>query len=193
MEHYGDSAGNWYAIHVRPRCEFSTALILQNKNFEPFVPCYKSKRRWSDRTINLELPLFPGYIFSRFDVKVRLPIITTPGVIRIVGTRKTPWPLQPDEIEAVRRVVEGGCKVKPHPFVAVGAEVCIEEGPLAGLKGIVKAGKNRHLILSIALIQQSISVEVDVRTIRAIKPFQFESVSSHEPDAFASCEKPFGK
>jgi hypothetical protein len=74
-----DCAMNWYEIHVRPRSEFLTAGALRNKGYEPLLPRYLSKRRWSDRKVELELPLFPGYIFCKFDVKVRMPILTTPG------------------------------------------------------------------------------------------------------------------
>ena len=183
MEQNYQCRSNWYAIHVRPRSEFVTGISLRNKGFELFVPHYKSKRRWSDRRVDLELPLFPGYIFCRFDVRLRLAIITTPGVVRIVGTSKMLWPISIDEIEAVKRVVDLGCKLEPHPFVTLGSQVCIEEGPLAGLKGIVKGEKNRHLILSIALVQQSISVEVENWAIRVIGLPQSEPIPLKAPRA----------
>jgi transcription antitermination factor NusG len=152
---------NWYAIQVRTRFEFSTAAILRNKGYWPFVPQYKSQRQWSDRRVELELPLFPGYIFCEFNVKVRMPILTTAGVVRIVGTGKMPLALEVYDIEAVRRVVQSGYRVRPHPFVAMGSRVRIEEGPLAGLKGIVQGKRNRRLILSIELIQQSIVIDMN--------------------------------
>jgi transcription termination/antitermination protein NusG len=156
-----DFGTRWYAIQVRSRFEFATGNILQSKGFELFVPRYRSKRRWSDRKVELDLPLFPGYIFCRFDARACRPIITTAGVVRIVGTSKMPSPLEAHEIEAVQRVVQHECKVEPHAFMTVGSRVRIQGGPLAGLEGIVTGHKNRRLILSIALVQQSISMEVE--------------------------------
>jgi transcription antitermination factor NusG len=175
----------WYAIQVRSRFEFATGNILQSKGFELFVPRYRSKRRWSDRKVELDLPLFPGYIFCRFDARACRPIITTAGVVRIVGTGKMPSPLEAHEIEAVQRVVQHECKVGPHAFRAVGARVRIQEGPLAGLEGIVTGHKNRRLILSIALVQQSISIEVEDWALAVISSsMQDEPVTSSTRSGF---------
>src|SRR5437660_11361722 len=152
---------NWYAIQVRPRSELAAAKSLQNKGFHQFVPRYKSKRKWSDRSVESELPLFPSYIFCRFNPQVQMPILTTPGVIRIVGNRKMPLPIQIQEIEAVLQIIQSRYKVEPHPFVAIGTQVLIQSGPLAGLEGIVDGYKNRRLILSIKLIKRSIVIQLD--------------------------------
>ena len=151
---------HWYAIQVRPRSEIATAKALSGKGFEPLVPLYKSRRNWSDRKVNLDLPLFPGYIFCRFDARTRLPIMTTPNVVRIVGNGKMPLPIDAHEIEAVERVLQSGYGIQPHPFVAVGSRVMINDGPLAGLEGIVKSLKNRRLVLSVGMVQQSICVDL---------------------------------
>ena len=151
---------HWYAIQVRPRSEIATAKVLSGKGVEPLVPLYKSRRTWSDRKVDLELPLFPGYIFCRFDVRIRLPIMITPSVVRIVGNGKMPLPIDVHEIEAVMRVLQSGYEAQPHPFVAVGCRVMINHGPLAGLEGIVKSLRNRRLILSVGMVQQSICVDL---------------------------------
>lgn len=151
---------NWYAIQVRPRREFYTATLLQYKGYNPFVPRYESRRQWSDRIARLELPLFPGYIFCKFDVKFKMPIITTTGVIKIVGKNKMPLPISVEEIEAVCRITEFGYRAEPHPFPAIGTRVRIGGGPLAGIEGIVKEYRNRQLVVSISLIQQCMSVKL---------------------------------
>jgi transcription antitermination factor NusG len=161
---------NWYAIQVRPRSEISTARIIENKGYEPFVPLYKSRRTWSDRKIDLELPLFPCYIFCRFDPKIRLPIMTTPNVMQILGTRKMPLPIDPSEIEAVQQIVRYGYRAEPHSFLTVGARVFIKEGPLAGIEGIVKGHKNRQLVLSVGMVQQSICVDLHDSAILEVQP-----------------------
>lgn len=160
---------HWYAIQVRPRSEIATAKALSGKGFEPLVPLYKSWRHWSDRKVDLELPLFPCYIFCRFDARTRLPIMTTPNVVRIVGNGKMPLPIDAHEIEAVRRVLQSGYETQPHPFVAVGSRVMINDGPLAGLEGIVKSLKNRRLILSVGMVQQSICVDLKDDTFTIIQ------------------------
>jgi transcription antitermination factor NusG len=171
---------NWYAIQVRPRAEISTARILENKGYESFVPLYKSRRTWSDRKIDLELPLFPSYIFCRFDPRTRLPIMTTPNVMRIVGTGKMPLPIEAAEIEAVQRIVLYGYKAEPHLYLTVGTRVLIEKGPLAGIEGIIKDRRNRQLVLSIGMVQQSICVDLNDNSL-----FIVQLPSLHQP-TFAS-------
>jgi len=155
----------WYAIQVRPRSEFFAAKILHNKGFEPLVPHYKSTRSWSDRTMEITLPLFPGYIFCQFDPEVRLPILTTAGVIRILCSGSTPVSIDANEIEPVSRVLKSGCKAKPHAYILCGNKVLVHGGPLAGLQGIVSGYKNRRLILSIGIVQRSIAVELEDCTV----------------------------
>jgi transcriptional antiterminator NusG len=160
----------WYAIQVRSRYELSVAKGLIGKGFDPFVPQHKGRRIWSDRKVDVYLPIFPGYIFCQFDAKVRLPILTTPGVVRIVGTSKTPSPIEASEIEAVQRIVQYGCKTEPHPFMVVGTRVRVQNGPLAGVEGIIQGYKNRQLILSIGLIQRSVCIDLDGDPARFIQP-----------------------
>src|SRR5690242_6825180 len=94
----------WYAIHVRSKCEKKAADALARKGYECLLPVYRERRKWSDRTKVVELPLFPSYVFSRFDVEVRLPILKTPGVLAVAGIGRIPQPLDPAEIDQVRKV-----------------------------------------------------------------------------------------
>ena len=152
---------NWYAIQVRTRWEFSIARLLENKGFVPFVPQYKTRRRWSDRKMELELPLFPGYIFCRFNPEIRLAILITPGVVRIVGTGGKLLPIPLTEMEALLQVSQSPCQAVPHPFCTVGAKIHIQKGPLAGLDAVVSGYKNGHVVFSVELVQRSISVELE--------------------------------
>jgi len=152
---------DWYAVQVRPRSEFFTATILHNKGFEYFVPKYLSTRSWSDRKMEIMRPLFPGYIFCKFNPDLKLPIVTTAGVIRILCSGSQPISIDPLEIEAVKRVVSSGCRATPHTYAPIGNKVLIQEGPLAGLEGIVTGYKNRQLILSVGVVQRSIAVALD--------------------------------
>jgi transcription antitermination factor NusG len=153
----------WYAIRVRSNCEHIVSSILHDKGYEEFLPSYRSRRRWSDRVKELYLPLFPSYVFCRLDVRDRLlPILTTPGVISIVGVGRTPVSIDNDEILAVRAILRSGLAAQPWPFLGVGSSVYIEAGPLVGLEGIVTStDKGFRLIVSVSLMRRSVAVEID--------------------------------
>jgi transcription termination/antitermination protein NusG len=123
---------------------------------------YWSRRRWSDRVKLLQLPLFAGYLFCRFDPSHRARILATPGVFFIAGIGKTPLPVDPEEIEAIRLAVNCGGRVEPWNRLQVGHTVRIEQGPLSGLTGVLLRWKGgNHLILNVQLLQRGVAVEVD--------------------------------
>jgi transcription antitermination factor NusG len=152
----------WFALQVRTRHETAIAGFLEAKGYERFVPLYKFKKRWSDRIKVMEAPLFPGYLFCRFDPQHRLPILKTPGVIQIVGYNRIPTPIDEIEIKAIQTLVASGLQTQPWPFLAVGERVRIESGSLRGLDGIVvKMKENHRLVVSITLLRRSVAVEID--------------------------------
>lgn len=161
---------DWYALQIRAGQEKSVSAGLRGKGHEEFLPLYQTFRHWSDRVKQIEVPLFPGYLFCRFDPLDRLvPVVTTPGVIRIVSFGRTPIPVAEAEIEAVHRVVHSGLAAEPWPFLSSGCRVAIERGPLAGLEGILTrlAGGHR-LVVSVNLLQRSVAVQVDSACARCI-------------------------
>jgi transcription antitermination factor NusG len=137
--------------------------MLRSKGFREFLPTCRERRRWCDRTAEVELPLFPGYVFCHFDAyDRRVPIVTTPGIIRIVGAARAPEPVADREIEAIEKVVASGAAAEPWPYVSTGRSIRIQHGPLAGVEGVFLEARNRHrLIVSISLLQRSINVEID--------------------------------
>jgi transcription antitermination factor NusG len=152
----------WFALQIRSRYEKIAATLLCGKGYELFLPVYKSRRRWSDRIKELEVPLFPGYLFCRFNPLDRLPILVTPGVIQVVGIGKSPVPVDDAEIAAIQTAVQSGLPRQPWPFLQIGQRVRVECGPLCGLEGILVDFKGRHrLVLSVTLLQRSVAVEVD--------------------------------
>ncbi len=151
-----------FALQVRSRYEKIVVAHLDGKGYESFLPLYKSRRRWSDRFMEIEQPLFPGYVFCRFDPLNRFPILVTPGVILIVGLGKTPVPVQETEIAAIQAAVKSGLPSQRWPFLQIGQRVRIENGPLCGLDGILLDFKGRHrLVLSVTLLQRSVAVEIE--------------------------------
>jgi transcription antitermination factor NusG len=153
----------WFALQVRSQHEKGVVDRLEGTGgCELFLPLYKCRKRWSDRIKEFEVPLFPGYIFCRFDPMDRLPVLKTPGVIQIVSANHVPIPLDEAEIRAVQTLVASGIPNQPWPFLEVGDRVRIESGPLTGVEGILTAfkGKNR-LLISISLLQRSVAAEID--------------------------------
>ncbi|HEV2103825.1 MAG TPA: UpxY family transcription antiterminator [Candidatus Acidoferrum sp.] len=161
----------WFAILTKTGREKSATLLLENSGFECYLPVSKSSRKWSDRTKELNVPLFPGYLFCRMNPNDRLPILITPGVVQIVGRGKTPIPIEEQEIAAIRRVANSGLSTTPWPYLQVGQTARIEDGPLQGMSGIVVRIKSGlKLVLSVQLLQRSIAVEINRNWIRATHP-----------------------
>jgi transcription antitermination factor NusG len=152
----------WFALQVRTRHESGVAKYLQGQGYELFLPLYTCRKRWSDRVKEVQTPLFPGYLFCRFDPQDRLPVIKTPGVMQIVGANRVPVAVDEAEINAIQTLVASGIPNQPWPFLQVGDRVRIESGSLCGLEGILMDFKGAHrLVLSITLLQRSVSVEID--------------------------------
>lgn len=159
----------WWAIWVRSRCEKVAAESLRAKGYEVFLPLYRSRRQWSDRVKVVEQPLFPGYIFSRLDIRERMPVIQTPGVVSFVGASGEPEPVAESEISMIQQIVESGLPVGPWPYLKEGQQVEISHGPLKGLRGILTRIKNEfRVVVSISMLQRSVAVEVDRETVRPL-------------------------
>jgi transcription antitermination factor NusG len=153
---------SWFALQVKPRHEKTTAEALRSKGLEDFLPQYLAIRRWSDRIKRLEAPLFPRYVFCRFDLRNKLNVLTTPGVVSILGVGKTPLAVAEAEITALRAIVQSHLPMQPWPFLKIGQWVRLECGPLAGLEGILLEFKNlNRLIVSVTLLQRSVAVEIE--------------------------------
>jgi len=153
---------HWFALQVKATHEKRVASFLDCAGFEYFLPLYESRRPWSDRIKRVQLPLFPGYIFCRFQPSDRVSILKTSSVIRIVGIGYTPIPIDEHEMAAIQSVLKAGLGTAPHPFVRVGQRVRIEGGSLYGLEGLITDLRRRdRLILSVTLLQRSVAVEID--------------------------------
>jgi transcription antitermination factor NusG len=164
------AAHPWFALQVRSRYESGVAEHLKSKGYEWFLPLYKARRRWSDRVKEIDSPLFPGYLFCRFNPYDRLPILKTPGVTQIVGYNHVPVPVDDHEIEAIRRLVASGLPNSPCAYLGVGSKVRIEAGALRGLEGILTELKGkRRLVLSITLLQRSVAVEIDSDAVSVVR------------------------
>lgn len=152
----------WFALAVKPRFDKAVARTLEGKGYETFLPLYKKQHKYGGRARNSELPLFPGYVCCRFNVQARLPILTTPGVIQVLGAGNMPIALSDSEINSLQTAVKAQLPISPFPFVDAGQRVRINSGTLAGVEGIVISCKQRlRLVLSITLLQRSVLLEID--------------------------------
>ena len=152
----------WYALQVRTRYERVVADHLGGMGYEWFLPLTRDRKRWSDRIKEVAGPLFPGYLFCRFDVQNRLPILKTPGVLHVVGYNRQPISVDEAEIAAIQTLVASGVPNQPCSFVEIGDRVRIAAGPLRGLEGILVESRGQHkFVLSVTLLQRSVAVELD--------------------------------
>jgi len=159
----------WYALYTRHQHEKTVAGQLVAKGFQVFLPLYSTVHRWKDRNKQLELPLYPGYVFLNDRLDRTLQILMTPGVHSIVGTASGPEPIPDHEIDAVKRVIASSAEVEPHPFLRCGDRVRVTHGPLEGIEGILLRKKNAYrLVLSMEMLKKSVAVEIDASIVERV-------------------------
>jgi transcription antitermination factor NusG len=152
----------WYALYVRSQHEKSVLAQLEAKQHEAFLPLYESTNKWADRWKSVALPLFPGYVFCRFKQTQRTSVLATSGVVNVVKFGPDPASIPQSEIEAVRLIVNSRVMAEPYTGLGLGEEVTMSAGPLRGLTGILTdVRKSPRLVVSIDLLNRSVSVEVD--------------------------------
>lgn len=153
---------HWYAAYTCAQHEKRVAAELRARELEHFLPLYSSMRRWKDRRVTLDMPLFPGYVFVRLALRDRLRVVQIPSVVRLVGFNGSPAALPDEEMEILREGLCQSLHVEPHPFLTVGRRVRITGGPFAGLEGVLRRKKNSlRVVVSLELIQRSVVVDVD--------------------------------
>jgi len=169
MELRQGQAAPWCAVYTRHQHEKTIGEMLKAKGFEVFLPLYESTRQWKGRRKLLSLPLFPCYVFVRGAHERRLPVLTTPGVHMIISRGERIATVPEEEIEAIRKTVEGPFRVEPHPFLRCGERVRVIRGSLEGVEGILTRKKNLYrLVLSVDMLAQSVSVEIDAMDVEPV-------------------------
>jgi transcription antitermination factor NusG len=159
----------WFAVVVRSSLASVAPMALQRLGYEQFNPTRTVRRQWSDRIKVIQEPLFPGYLFCRFDPQNRLPVLTAPGVLSIVGVGKKLLAIDDQEIATIRTLLNSRSPVAPHPYLKAGQRVRIEGGALTGVEGLLVAVRNEYrVIASITILQRSVSVEIDPARLRRL-------------------------
>jgi transcription antitermination factor NusG len=160
---------SWFAVKVRSRSEDLVAQSLEAKGYECLLPTYPERRRYSDRIKEVQLALFPGYVFCNFDPIYRLPIITTPMVHEVVSFGRVLCPVSEVEIQSIQRIMASRFLARPWPYLRAGQKVQVEEGPLKGVEGLLLREKGRErLVVSVHLLQRSLAVELDRYAVRPV-------------------------
>jgi transcription antitermination factor NusG len=152
----------WYAVYTNANHEKRVAQQLGERSIEHLLPLYDSVRRWKDRRIRLQMPLFPGYVFVRFALRDRVHVLQIPSVAHLVSFGGHPAPLPEEDVQAIQSCLNQGLHVEPHPYLQAGRRARVRSGPLRGMDGIILRRKNRtRFILSFDLIMRSVAVEID--------------------------------
>lgn len=160
---------NWYALYTRSRHEKQVAEQLEQRHFEVFLPLYPSLRRWKDRRVELQLPLFPSYLFVRIPLQHRIEVLNVPGAVRFVAFNGRPAAVTDHDLLSVRSALTEGLRLHPHPYLKIGRRVRVRSGPLTGMEGILVRKKDRfRLVLSIDIIMRSVAVEVDASDVEPL-------------------------
>jgi len=159
---YLATKNDWFAFRVRPRHEKAVAIQLREKGQDYFLPVVRQTRRWANRLTHVDLPLFPGYIFCRAQRADLPPILRTLGIVDVLRAGTRPVPVEEEEICTLRNAISVNAHIEPSPYIEAGEKICVTEGPLAGMRGIVVDVRNsRRLVISLTLLRRSVLVELN--------------------------------
>jgi len=157
---------HWYAAYTCANHEKKVREQLEQRSVESYLPVYETVRRWKDRRMRLQIPLFPGYVFVRLTLMDRLRVLQIPGIVHLVSFNGHPAALADEEIDALKKGVACGAPIEPHAYVSVGHQVTVIRGPLVGQRGyLVRRKGSLRFVLSIEVLRKSVAVELDASDV----------------------------
>ena len=160
---------SWHVLHVMSNREKRVAQHLLVRSVEHYVPFYNERVKWTDRTVVAERPLFSGYVFVRMLPQNRLSIISTPGVLRVLGDEEGKM-VSCEDLDRIRTGLEGGLLLRPHSSAIVGTRVRVREGAFAGVEGVVTEFRQQsRVIMTLSAVNQSFSLEVEFDHLEVLK------------------------
>ena len=158
----------WYVLFVRTNQEKRVAESLAARAVEHYLPCYSSIRKWKDRRIKLEMPLFPGYIFVRLPWFDKRNVLTVPNIVSLVGNSRGAAEMTEEEIQGIRRGLEQGT-AQPHPYLKQGDRVMITTGIMSGMEGVLLRRQNgARIVICLDSIFRAFVVEVDEGSVQPL-------------------------
>jgi transcription antitermination factor NusG len=155
----------WHVLHVISNHEKRVAQHLVVRSVEHYLPLYTEHVKWTDRTVLAERPLFSGYVFARVTPHSRVAVISTPGVLRLLGDDETNM-VSCEEIEKIRDGLASGLLLRPHPCVSLGTKVRVRDGIFAGAEGTVTEFRHQcRVIISLVAVRQCFSLELELNDL----------------------------
>ena len=161
----------WYAVHTRSRFEKKVASEIAAKNIEQYLPLYRELHAWKDRRKEVDLPLFPGYVFVRMldTMENRLAVLRTAGAVRVLGTGDSLDPIPDHEVEGIQRLLRSSLPFCVHPFLREGSRVRVRRGPLEGVEGFLTRVKTQNrLVLTVDMLARSVATEVGLSDVEVV-------------------------
>ena len=159
----------WRVLQVVANHEKKVAKQLQTRSLDHYLPLYTERSRWSDRTVIVERPLFPGYIFVRFSPESRIAVIYAPGTLRLLGRSKADM-VDSAEIERIRAALAGGYQLRPHPRISVGTRVRLTRGLFEGREGVVTDLRPHcSVVIALSATDHYFSVQTELRDLEVIR------------------------
>jgi len=170
----------WYVAYTYPRHEKSVATYLTQKSVDSFLPCLTKTSQWKDRRVKIEVPLFPGYIFTHIRPNERVKVLSIPGVIRMLCYNEAPVMVSNPEIDSIRLCLSRGGRLEPHRFIPIGERVRVKAGIFQGLEGfVVRHHQSCKLVVTVGLIHQSVALEIEEDLLELSCPASFRTLSAH--------------
>jgi transcription antitermination factor NusG len=184
----------WQVLHVFANHERRVAQHLSVRSLEHYLPLYTERSKWTDRSVILERPLFTGYVFVRFSPHTRFSVVSTPGVIRLLGEYEGDA-VSPEEIDRIREGLASGCLLRPHPHVYVGTPVRVRSGVFEGVEGVVTEFRHQcRVIIALSAVKQCFSLELDLGDIQVLRKMppgsEFALPGTHQNLNFTRAENP---
>ena len=159
----------WYALYTVVRHEKVVNTTLEKKNIDSFLPMRKVVNRWKDRKKEIQIPLFPGYLFIHATRDEIYTSLNTRSVVRVLGNSNGPTSIPNLQIEELKKILENDMVFNTHSLITLGKEVIVKQGPLEGFKGkVIEKRGSYKLILSLDLIKRSVLVEIDIEDVELI-------------------------
>ncbi len=167
---------NWFALLTRSNFEQTVYNVISGKSIDVFLPRTKKKSKRKDRTLMIEVPLFPGYLFVRstFEASDQLNILKTTGAVRLLGNKRGPLPIPDSQINSLQLMTNANMDLITGRSILLqkGDPVMILEGPMTGLKGEFTRHKGKgRIIIKIDLLGQYAGVEMDAENVEKISNF----------------------
>ncbi len=177
--------GPWHVLHVIANHEKRVAQHLAVRSVEHYVPLYRMRSQWSDRSVQLERPLFAGYVFVRFSQRERLSVISTPGVLHLLGD-SAGSEVSCAELDRIRQALVGGYTLLPHPWLEVGTRVRVRGGVFEGVEGVVTELRRQcSVIIELAAIRQCFSLEIGIDQVERVATIHSDAAHFPSPRAVA--------